>query len=174
MNTHYASYSTVPKSLALLGKAVYEALREKYPETPLLIAYRGYSGAAFGVAVLTYAALQGDEKISGAYARKENENSHSGRKAEHDTAWKKKHKGKYTVVFVDDFVSSGKTVRETLAALRAEGLLAEDGPWISAFYNQGEWSVIQCNNLGAIEGVNVTMNVYNDFIPKAKWITKEE
>lgn len=106
-STHYARYSVNPILIAEAGANLYKAMRAEFPDEKLLVAYRGYSGASLGGAILACAGQAGDEKIRGAFVRKTLEGTHSYTMVEHDEGFEPTQ-----LVVIDDFICSGKTIRE--------------------------------------------------------------
>ncbi len=128
MATHY-SQAQCPKKLANLtrkmGKALIAGLKQ-YPDAHPVLCYRGMSGVASATALALWWAgtrLKGTESLpSMAYVRKEGEDSHGSpvefewRGGACDT--------NVVLIFVDDFISSGTTMKLTLKGV------VEYKPWI--------------------------------------------
>lgn len=96
-----------PKMAANIEALIAEG---KYP----ILFYRGMSGIAAATTIANFMTSNHGDDYAMAYVRKSNENSH-GQKVE---LTKCRPNGKEVVwVFCDDFISSGKTVTETLRVI---------------------------------------------------------
>jgi hypothetical protein len=113
-NTHYAGYSVCPDQLADVAMEMHAAMRERWPDSPILLVYRGYSGASLGCAILTVAGISGDKLISGFFARKSNTEvpSHQHGSCPQDRDFIELHEA-LVVIVVDDFICSGRSVKKT-------------------------------------------------------------
>lgn len=106
-STHYADYSVNPMLIAEAAANLYKAMRAEFPDKKLLVAYRGYSGASLGGAILACAGQAGDNKIRGAFVRKTLEGTHSYSPVEHDEVFEPTQ-----LVIIDDFICSGDTIQK--------------------------------------------------------------
>ncbi len=124
-----AHYSPAQKheKLAAFAESAANYLLERFPslhagvnewhDAPLLI-YRGMSGVATATAVAQHMWRVHGIELHMCYVRKEDEVSHGGA-CESDLDWEYWRRGgdgaiRFTPVFVDDFVSSGNTLKRTL------------------------------------------------------------
>ena len=117
-----AHYSPGQKPSVLMSSAAEEAsalvnhfgplLAGEDCETHIMLVYAGMSGVACATALALACFQQTGEQVEMAYVRKDGEYSH-GSAVESEVEWNMR-KGfdaarRYTLVFVDDFISSGKT-----------------------------------------------------------------
>jgi orotate phosphoribosyltransferase len=90
-----------------------------------IFCYRGMSGVSHATMIATQYYMEHGNSFAMFYCRKPNEKSNSSRKNEYSCGYSDI-EGKFIVVFVDDFIDSGETVKIVVNKTR-EHLITHDG-----------------------------------------------
>lgn len=117
--SHY-SYGLSPKKLKIIGDVLAEKAISLVNGNPFVLAYTGFSGIATATAVGLALQEKESPNYGMVYVRKNGEKSHSGERIEiMDVTNKMMLYGElpFIILFVDDFVATGQTLKNVLWAL---------------------------------------------------------
>ena len=150
IETHYSPTQSLLRLAALAEEGADLLTEAGLTTNETVLVYRGMSGVSFatavGLALNARSALSRDKQVGFAYIRKDNEESH-GSDIEHlgqVGSWK-------NFVFIDDFISSGRTFRacrdkmiERFGQLKNVG---EIGSWKCLTFKYGETKLAELSDL---------------------------